>query len=380
MAAVIEQTVYPKKGRLERQSMSKDKYMAYIGSYSYRGDAKGITVCDVDPEKGTFTKRTEIPVNNSSYLVASRDQRTLYSIADEGVVSFRILENGALQKLNMRNIRGMRGCHLAIDQYDQYLMVSGYHDGKATLLKLEPDGSVGPIIDGVFDKGIGSVAERTFRPHVSCSRMTDDQKYILVADLGIDQVRIFRFDKTDGKMRQIDTIRCELQSAPRHFRFSPDRKFLYLMYEVKNVVDVFRFTEGKRPNDINLEKIQTISTHTDQSMNPLIAACQMRFSPDKEAKHLFVSNAGIDTVTMYERDVETGLLTLKSSLPISGVYPKDFCIFPDEKHIAVANNESGTITFFSIDYATGMLVMSARTIEVSEPNCICMVKLPSGRN
>ena len=367
------------EGRRERQKMSKEKYMAYIGSYSYTGNAKGITICDVDVEKGTFTKRTEIEVNNSSYLVASRDQKTLYSIADEGVVSFRILENGALQKLNTQNIRGMRGCHLAIDQFDQYLMDSGYHDGKATLLALNPDGSVGPIVDGVFDKGIGSVAERTFRPHVSCARMTDDQKYILVADLGIDQVRIFRFDKVDGRMRQIDTLRCELKSAPRHFRFSPDRKFLYLMYEVKNVVDVYRFTEGKRPNDINLEKIQTISTHNDPSNSPLIAACQMRFSPDKDAKHLFVSNAGIDTITMYERDVETGLLTMKSSLPVSGVYPKDFCIFPDEKHIAAANNESGTITFFSMDYDTGMLVMSARDIPVDEPNCICMVKLPSGK-
>ncbi|MDY6316096.1 MAG: beta-propeller fold lactonase family protein [Oribacterium sp.] len=354
----------------------KGKYMAYIGSYSYTGSAKGITVCDVDVEKGTLTKRTEIEVNNSSYLVASRSQKTLYSIVDEGVTAFRILDNGALSKLNTRNIRGMRGCHLAIDQNDQYLMVSGYHDGKATLLKLEPDGSVGPIIDGIYDKGVGSVAERTFRPHVSCARMTDDQKYILVADLGIDQVRVFRLDKTDGKMRQIDTIRCEMESAPRHFRFSPDRKYLYLMYEVKNVIDVFAFHEGKGFNDIEFEKIQEISTHNDKTNSPLIAACQMRFSPDKDAKHLFCSNAGINTVTIYDRDLETGLLTMKCSLPIAGEYPKDFCIFPDEKHIAVANNETGTITFFSIDYEKGLLIMSARDIQIDEPNCICMVKLP----
>ena len=37
------------------------------------------------------------------------------------------------------------------------------------------------------------------------------------------------------------------------------------------------------------------------------------------------------------------------------------------------------ITFFSMDYDTGMLVMSARDIPVDEPNCICMVKLPSGK-
>lgn len=351
-----------------------DKYVAYVGSYSYTGKAKGITVYDVDVEKGTFRKRCEVEVNNSSYLVASRNGKTLYSIADEGVVSFRILENGALQKLNTANIRGMRGCHLSTDIHDRYIMVSGYHDGKSTILKLNQDGSVGDIVDGVYHKGIGSVAERTFRPHVSCTRMADDEKYVFVADLGIDQVRIYRFDHEDEKMRQVDAIRCELESAPRHFRFSPDRRFIYLMYECKNVIDVFSYDpKGRAPK---IEKIQTISTHTDKSDSNMIAACAMRFSPDPEAKYVFCSNAGIDTVSIFERDLETGLLTLKNSLPIGGEYPKDVCVFPDMKHLAVANHDSGTMTFFSVDYEKGLLVMNARDLPVNEPNCICMVRLP----
>ena len=204
--------------------------------------------------------------------------------------------------------------------------------------------------------------------------MTDDQKYILIADLGIDQVKVFRFDKADARMRQIDTLRCELQSGPRHFRFSPDRKYLYLLYELKNVVDVYSFHEEEDGGEVSFEKIQTISTFLEKDRDPLIAACQMRFSPDKEASHLFVANAGINTISIYGRDLDTGLLTMKGSLPVGGEYPKDFCIFPDERHIAVANNESGTITFLNIDYEHGLLSMSARDLEVDEPNCICMVK------
>ena len=144
----------------------KGKYMAYVGSYSYTGKAKGITVYDVDVEKGTFKERCEVEVDNSSYVIASHNGKNLYSIADEGVVSFRILENGSLSRLNSRNIKGMRGCHLSTDAEDRYIFVSGYHDGKATVLRLNEDGSVGPIVDGVFHKGYGSVAERNFRPHV----------------------------------------------------------------------------------------------------------------------------------------------------------------------------------------------------------------------
>ena len=49
------------------------KYMAYVGSYSYTGKAKGITVFDVDVKNGTFRERCEMEVDNSSYVIASSD-------------------------------------------------------------------------------------------------------------------------------------------------------------------------------------------------------------------------------------------------------------------------------------------------------------------
>ena len=95
------------------------KYMAYVGSYSYTGKAKGITVYDVDGEKGIFKERCEMEVDNSSYVTVSHNGKNLYSIADEGVVSFRILENGSLSRLNRAKIKGRRDGHLSTDEYDQ---------------------------------------------------------------------------------------------------------------------------------------------------------------------------------------------------------------------------------------------------------------------
>ena len=57
---------------------------------------------------------------------------------------------GRLQGWNSANIKGMRGCHLSTDAEDKYIFVSGYHDGKSTVLRLNPDGTVGDIVDGVF--------------------------------------------------------------------------------------------------------------------------------------------------------------------------------------------------------------------------------------
>lgn len=347
----------------------KGKYMAYVGSYSYTGKAKGITIYDVDVDKGTFKERCEVEVDNSSYVIASHNGKNLYSIADEGVVSFRILENGSLSRLNSRNIKGMRGCHLSTDAQDRYIFVSGYHDGKATVLRLNADGSVGPIVDGVFHKGYGSVAERNFRPHVSCTRLSPDGKYVMAADLGIDQVRIYRFD--EEKLVQVDAVRCERESAPRHFLFSADGRFMYLMYEQKNVIDVFSYETGEKVPRI--EKIQTISSTGDKKFSELTAACALRMTPDQ--RYVFCSNAGDNAVSMYSRDAQSGLLEFLFCLPISGDYPKDIAIFPDQNHIVSVNHETGSMTFFKVDYEKHLLIMSAREISVNEPNCCKIVKI-----
>lgn len=349
----------------------KGKYMAYVGSYSYTGKAKGITVFDVDVEKGQFQYRCEMEVDNSSYVIASSDGKTLYSIADEGVVAFRILENGSLARLNSASIRGMRGCHLCTDAEDKYVFVSGYHDGKATVLSLNPDGSVGSIVDGVFDKGYGSVAERNFRPHVTCTRRMPDGKYVMSVDNGIDQVRIYRFTEKEQKLKQVDAIRCDLESAPRHFRFSADGRFIYLIYELKTKIDVFSYKTGERAPII--EKIQTVSTTSTENPGVMTAACAMRLSWDQ--KYLYCSNAGENTVSVFSRDEETGLLTRLCCLPVSGEYPKDIAVFPDSRHIVSVNHESGSLSFFTVDYEKGLMVMSGRSIPVNEPNCCAIVKI-----
>lgn len=349
---------------------AEGKYMAYVGSYSYTGKAKGITVYDVDVEAGRFTKRCEMEVDNSSYLTVAHSGKTLYSIADEGVVAFRIQSDGSLTRLNSAKIKGMRGCHLHTDTEDRYVFVSGFHDGKVTVLRLEEDGSVGPIVAGVYHKGLGSVAERNFRPHVTCTKRTPDGKYVLAADAGLDHVKIYRFNEKDEHLVQVDAIRCDIESGPRRFVFSSDGRFIYLMYEQKNVIDVYTYNSGDRVPEI--EKIQRIST-TGKKANQLTAACSLRFSKNQE--HLFCGNAGDETVSVYKRDSETGLLTQLCCLPISGEYPKDIAVFPDDQHIACINHESDTITFFHVDYEKGLLVMSSNEIRCNEPNSCALVKV-----
>ena len=155
-----------------------------------------------------------------------------------------------------------------------------------------------------------------------------------------------------------------------HFLQYKDGKFFYVVHELKNMIDVYSYQAEERVPVI--EKVQTIST-TGDDPDPLAAACAMRFEPDQN--YLFCSNAGDNTVSMYERDTETGFLELKFCLPISGNYPKDIALFPDGAHLASFNHVSGSISFFRVDYEKSLLVMSSRTVRVNEPNCCEIVKL-----
>lgn len=354
--------------------MGDKKYVAYVGTYTH-GSSKGLHVYDVDVEKGTLTERNEVEVSNSSHLSVSKNGKFLYSIEDEGVAVFKRDEKtGDLERINSVDIDGMRGCWLATDIDGKYLYVGGYHDGKVTVVHTHRDGSLGSLMDGVFHKGLGSVAERNFRPHVNCVRPTPDNKYLCAVDNGIDQVKIYQINKRRDKLELVDILRCPRESGPRIIRFSDDGRFAYILFELSNEIKVYSYDgTGKNPE---FELIQSVSTTSskDPEHNRHCAASGLTMA--KSGNYLFCTTAGEDTVAMYARDWETGLLERKFVLPVSGEYPKDLAVFPDDKHLAVLNHESNTITTFAIDYEKNVITMQGKPLKIETPNSINILEVP----
>ena len=353
--------------------MGNKKYVAYVGTYTH-GNSKGIQVYDVDVEKGTLRERSEVQVSNASHTAISKNGKFLYSIEDEGVAVFRRDENGDLTRINRVSIDGMRGCFLATDVDGKYLYVAGYHDGKVTVVHTRRDGSLGRIMDGVYHKGLGSVAERNFRPHVNCVRPTPDNKYLCAVDNGIDQVKLYRINKRQHNLELVDILRCPRESGPRIIRFSADGRFAYILFELSNEIKVYSYDgSGHTPE---FELLQSISTLTKEKDEDAFhnAASGLALAPD--GRHLFCTTAGENTVSMYEIDTETGLLDKKFTLPISGDYPKDLVIFPDNKHIAVANHASNTVTTFTVDYDKNIIVMNDKPHHIETPNSIHIWPVP----
>ena len=351
--------------------MEKERYVAYVGTYTH-GSSLGIHIFDIDTEKWNMTERKVVPINNPSDVLVSTSGKYLYSIADEGVQSFRILPDGDLEPMNSAWTGGMRGCYLAIDEKDRYLFVAGYHDGRVSMMKLNEDGTLGGVADGIFHKGIGlNITDRSSMPHVTCVKMTPDQEAVCAVDSGLDQVKIYAIDYEKGKLRLEDILRGELDSGTRMIRMDRQRKFAYILCERDNVVRVYRVLSVKNRKDI-FEFVQSISTVTDGD-NQQAAASGIEFSPD--GKHLFVSNAGVNTVTVYDVDRETGMLTEICENKISGDYPKMLAVMPDNEHFVVLNHETDEICIFKMNYEKKYFLMDTEPIEIEQPNCIFIHKL-----
>lgn len=345
--------------------MNYSKYVAYVSSYTKK-NKNGITIFDVDVEKGTFVYRDSVEISNSSYLTCSHNDQFLYSITDMGVKSYEIGDDGSLDEINFASINGMRGCYLSTDYTDRYLFVAGYHDGKITVLRVGEDGAVGEITDEIYVQGMGEVSDRSYEPHVSCVKMSRDNKFLFASDTGMDHVNVYELNYETGKLRPVDIIRSDVDSGPRHMIFSVDNKYLYVLNEIQNSIDVFTYNvlDSGYPD---FEKIQTIKTVDDYHATRSVSSA-LKFSEDRN--YIISSSAGDNSVVIFKRNNDEGTLEKILCLPISGTYPKDAALFPDLKHLVSLNHESSTLTFFTVDLYNGLLAMCAKEIKIDNPNCV----------
>lgn len=353
------------------KSKKENKYVAYVSTYTMHDDV-GIRVYDVDVPNGRMSEIDEVKITNSSYLTMTHNGRYLYAITDMGVEGYKILPDGKLESINKALINGMRGCYLSTDYDDKFLFVAGYHDAKVTALRLEEDGTIGEITDEIFNAGIGSIVERSYRPHVTCTKMTRDNKFLCVCDLGMDQVKVYSLNHDTGKLKLVDMIHCSQDSAPRYIKFHKSGKFAYVMHEMNCRLDVYQY--DVLPNGMpEFTNIASYTTFNDSYHTSSCLGCAIKFSFDH--KYIMCSNAGENSVAIFAVDDKTGLLEKLLVLPISGDYPKDVGFFPDGKHIVSVNHESNSLSFFELDVENKLIVMSGPFIKVTSGNCVIMKRL-----
>jgi 6-phosphogluconolactonase len=352
------------------QTKSAQKYVMYVGTYTERG-SKGIYAFDF--ANGHLTSLgLKAEVANPSFLTLSANGQNLYAVSEVGnfqgrhsggVLAYRTdASNGALSPLNQTPSIGEGPCHLSIDRSGKFLLVANYDSGSVASFALQPDGQLGRVASFVQHLGASVDPERQKGPHAHFIETTADNRFAIAADLGLDQLLIYKFNPNDGSLAAslppFATVRGG--EGPRHFVFSHDQKYLYAVTELDSSVSTFTFDaqQGK------LEQKQTLSALPKDYKGKSDAA---EIQIDTKGKFLYVSTRVADSIAVFKISPTDGTLTMVQTVPSGGKTPRYFAIDPGGKFLLVGNQESDSIVTFRISQKTGKLLKVGEPTPVISP-------------
>jgi 6-phosphogluconolactonase len=358
------------------------KYLVYVGTYTQEGSSsKGIYAYRFDPDSAQLTGiGLAAETTNPSFLAVHPNHRFLYAVNEvsnykgekSGAVSAFAIDRatGKLTLLNQVASRGADPCYITVDRSGKYVLVANYTGGSIAVFPLLQDGGLGEASAFIQHVGHGTDPERQEGPHAHSIDLSQDNRFAIVDDLGLDETLAYRFDSTKGLLTSNDPpfAKADPGAGPRHFALRPDGKFAYVVNEMGSTVSAFGYDGAAGV----LHPLQTISTfpkdfpgHNDDA--------EIEIHPS--GKFLYASNRGHDSVAVFAIDQDKGTLTLIEYAPTKGQTPRSFEISPGGSLLFAANEKSDNIVVFHIDSKTGRLTPTGKVLEVAEPVCVKFVPL-----
>ncbi len=349
--------------------------LVYIGTYT-KNPNQGIYACNFDPATGSLTSlRLAGQIASPSFLAFHPKGRFLYAVSEVNdyggensgaVAGFSInQESGELKLLNKASSRGASPCHLVVDSSGRNIIVANYVGGSVAVLPARPDGRLGDA--SALSQHIGSSVNprRQQKPHAHCVTLSPDNRFALVADLGLDRVLVYRFDWLRGTLTPNDPplTRVNAGAGPRHCAFHPDGRHLYVINELQSSVTVFAYD----PAGGALKELQTISA-LPEGFQGASTAAEVQVHPS--GKFLYGSNRGHDSIAVFSIDPQDGKLALPSHSSTQGKTPRHFGIDPSGTWLLAANQDSNSVVVFRIDATSGGLTPTGHALEVGSPVCV----------
>lgn len=353
------------------------KAIVYVGTYT-GGKSQGIYLFRMDLSSGQLQAAGVTPSDNPSYLATDPAQRYLFAVGEldnfggkkAGSVSAfsRDPKSGQLALLNEQSSGGAGPCHLVVDRSGKNLLVANYSGGSVAVLPIDADGRLQKASDFVQHKGTGPNPARQEQAHAHGIVMSPDNRFALVADLGLDRVFVYRFDPGRGTIRPNDPpwLAAAPGAGPRHLAFHPNGKFVYAINELNSTVAMMSYdAEHGR-----LEARQTVSTLPADAKLPQTGSTCAELEIHPSGRFLYGSNRGHDSLAIFSIDPDTGRLSPIGYQPTGGHTPRGFDIDPAGNWIIAANQDSASVVVFRIDGRTGLLSPTGVSVEVDKPVCV----------
>jgi 6-phosphogluconolactonase len=364
------------------EGAARGKYLVYVGTYTDHG-SNGIYAYRFDSSTGKLTSLgLAAEASEPSFLVVDSSGQFLYAANETlnyngqptGAVSaFAIKpETGKLSLLNQVSSRDEGPAHITLDRTGKYALVSNYTLGSVAVFPVLKNGRLGQASSFVQHKGSSVNPERQKGPHAHAIAVSPDNRFAVVADLGLDQLLVYGFDAAKGTLgANPQIVKAAPGAGPRHLVFSANGRWLYVVNELQSTVVAYSYDAATGA----LHELQTIST-LPKGFSGTSAAAEIAIDPSGKflfASNRLPSNRGDGSVAVFAIDAHTGMLTHVETDSTGGKTPRNFAIDPTGSWLLAANQDSDAIVVFRFDPKTGHLTPTGEVLQVPSPACVTFV-------
>jgi len=366
--------------RAEPEGAAPDSHLIFFGTYTL-GNSRGIYEASLDGATGTLSTpvlAAETP--NPSFLALHPNHRFLYAHCDLGTTAdgkvggaIRAFAldpaSGRLTVLNTVATGDPFCSNVAVDPTGRVLMTVSGSGGHIFSFPIEPDGSLGPRAARLRNDGPpGPVVTRQQKTYPHSSTFSPDDRFVMVADLGLDRVFAYRCDLATAVLEPLDRPYAQFKpgTGPRHSKFSADGRFFYVVGELANTVTACAYDAPTG----RVTPFQTLST-IPAGYKAETTSSEIRIHPN--GRFVYAASRGADCIAVFARDFESGRLTPVEIVPSGGHFPRNFALSPDGRWLVCGHQESGNATVFRVDPATGRLARAPSTQMVPEAICVLFV-------
>src|ERR1700682_1895534 len=355
-------------GSADRAAANR-KYLVFVGTYTTKTESKGIYGYEFDADTGKLTPRgAAAETRDPSWVAVHPGGKFLYAANEAGKAStlsaFAVdAKSGKLTLLNQIPSQGEDPCYLSFDKTGKYLLVANYSSGTIAVFPILADGRLGEHTGLLKDQGAtGPNKEHQKGPHAHWIETSPDNRFVLVADLGLDEVLVYKFDAASGTLTPNEPAFARLKagSGPGQAVFYPNGKFVFAVSELSSTATSFAYGAKKGA----LKEVGTAST-LPPGFSGRNDVAEAAVHPN--GKFLYVSNRGNDSIAILSIDPGNRTLSPAGGIPTGGKEPRHFAIDQSGKYLLAENQFSNNIVVFKIDAATGGLTPTGQVVEVPSP-------------
>ena len=353
--------------------------LLYVGTYTSDGRSKGIYWVRMSRDTGALSVGgLAATTSNPSFLTLSADGKFAYAVNEVGELNgrptggltafVRDRATNTLREIASQPTGGADPCYVTTDRRGKFLLVANYNGGSVSVFPILTDGGVGAATSFVQHHGKGPDSSRQEAPHAHCVLPDPSNRFVLVADLGLDRILTYGFDERTGTLTPSPVAEGMLSpgAGPRHLAFHPNGKSVYVTNELTSTVSRLRY-DSATGSSTERQMVPSVGVPTTERNYP----ADIHVHPS--GRFLYMSNRGHDSIAAFAIDGASTDLHPLQLMPTGGKWPRNFAIDASGEFMLVANQKSDDIHSFRIDRKTGRLTSTGQSVSLPAPVCIAFV-------